>query len=298
MRSVLYGIPAVVHEAFDQAAVNRAIDEDGVTIVSVVSAMLRRMLDERAGRRYPSSLRCVLLGGGPAPRPLLEECAALGVPVVQTYGLTETASQFATLSPDDALRKLGSAGKPLLHSELRIEHDGAPASAGEEGEIVVRGPTVSTGYLNNPEATARTLRDGWLHTGDIGRLDEEGYLYVLDRRDDLIISGGENVYPAEVEATLLQHPAVLEAGVIGVPDPRWGQVPIAFIVLRPDTRPVAGTSTAAEAIDPAEFTAFCAERLARYKVPARFIVVDALPRTAAGKLLRRELREVFSRTEQ
>jgi o-succinylbenzoate---CoA ligase len=278
MRSVIYGIPALVHDGFDPAAVNRAIDEDGVTIVSVVSSMLRRMLDARAGRPYPPTLRHVLLGGGPVPLPLLEECRRRGVPVVQTYGLTETASQAATLPPEDALRKPGSAGKPLLPTELRIERDGRPVPPGEAGEIVVRGPTVTPGYADRPEETARALRGGWLHTGDIGRLDDDGYLYVLDRRSDLIVSGGENVYPAEIEAVLAAHPAVAEAGVAGQDDARWGRVPVAFVVLRP------GASAT-----PDELIAFCGERLARYKVPARVHVVDALPRNAAGKLLRHKL---------
>jgi O-succinylbenzoic acid--CoA ligase len=278
MRSVIYGIPALVHDGFDPAAVNRAIDEDGVTIVSVVSSMLRRILDARAGRPYPPTLRHILLGGGPAPMPLLEECRRHGVPVVQTYGLTETASQAATLPPEDALRKPGSAGKPLLPTELCIERDGRPVPSGEAGEIVVRGPTVTPGYADRPEETARALRGGWLHTGDIGRLDDDGYLYVLDRRSDLIVSGGENVYPAEIEAVLAAHPAVAEAGVAGQDDARWGRVPVAFVALRP------GASAT-----PQELIAFCRERLARYKVPAHVHVVDTLPRNAAGKLLRHKL---------
>jgi O-succinylbenzoic acid--CoA ligase len=278
MRSVIYGIPALVHDGFDPAAVNRSIDEDGVTIVSVVSSMLRRMRDARDGRPYPPTLRHVLLGGGPAPLPLLEECRRRGVPVVQTYGLTETASQAATLPPEDALRKPGSAGKPLLPTELRIERAGRPVPPGEAGEIVVRGPTVTPGYADRPEETAQALRDGWLHTGDIGRLDDEGYLYVLDRRSDLIISGGENVYPAEIEAVLAAHPAVAEAGVAGQDDAQWGRVPVAFVALRPGAPAT-----------PEELIAFCRERLARYKVPARVHVVDALPRNAAGKLLRHKL---------
>jgi O-succinylbenzoic acid--CoA ligase len=196
VRSAIYGIPALVHQSFDPAAANRAIDQDGVTIVSVVSAMLQRMLDERGDRPHPPALRCVLLGGGPAPRSLLEACVWRGVPVVQTYGLTEAASQVATLAPADALRKLGSAGQPLLPNELRIEREGASASAGQVGEILMRGPTVMCGYANRPEETARALQDGWLHTGDLGYLDDEGYLYVVSRRSDLIITGGENVYPA------------------------------------------------------------------------------------------------------
>jgi O-succinylbenzoic acid--CoA ligase len=266
LRGVIYGIPVIVHESFDPVAVNAAIDDERVTIISVVGTMLQRMLEARGARPYPPALRCVLLGGGPAPGRLLEECARRGVPVVQTYGLTEAASQVATLAPEDALRKLGSAGKPLFPTEVKIEHD----------EILVRGPTVMAGYWQNPEATARVLRDGWLHTGDLGALDDEGYLYVLDRRDDLIISGGENVYPAEVEAVLLSHPAVAEAGVTGLADEVWGMAPAAFIVRR-------------GAVAEDELRAFCAERLARYKIPARFTFVDSLPRNAAGKLLRREL---------
>ncbi len=280
LRSVIYGVPALVHERFDPHAVNAAIDDEGVTHVSVVSTMLGRMLDARGDQPYPPTLRCLLLGGGPVPLPLLERCAAIGAPVVQTYGLTETTSQAVTLAPADALTKLGSAGQPLLPTELRIEQDGAPVGAGEVGEIVVRGPTVTPGYWGWPEATATAIRDGWLHTGDLGYLDEDGYLTVLDRRDDLIISGGENVYPAEVEAVLLAAPGVAEAGVIGAPDPQWGQVVVAFVV------PQSGA-----ALDPADLIAFCAARLARYKVPARIeIRPEPLPRNAAGKLLRRELR--------
>jgi O-succinylbenzoic acid--CoA ligase len=280
LRSVLYGTAAIIHEGFDAARVNRAIDEDGVTIMSVVANMLQRMLDERGERSYPTSLRCVLLGGGPAPEPLLRRCVNLGVPVVQTYGLTEAASQVATLAPEDALPKLGSAGKPLFGTDLRIvDPTGSQCSPGDAGEIVVRGPTVTPGYLNRREESARALRDGWLHTGDIGYVDEGGYLYVLDRRDDLIVSGGENVYPAQIEAALQSHPAVAEAGVYGVADARWGQVPAAAVVLRP------GLVTTPEAL-----IEHCRAHLAAYKTPASIVFTEALPRNAAGKLLRSELR--------
>ena len=281
VRAAIYGITAIVHQSFDPAAVNRAIDEGGATIVSAVSAMLQRMLDERGDRPYPPALRCVLLGGGPAPRPLLDACAARGVPVVQTYGLTETASQVATLAPSDALRKLGSAGKPLFPTEVRIVRDEGPAPAGAVGEIEVRGPTVMRGYVNRPEATGQALAGGWLHTGDLGYLDGEGYLYVASRRDDLIVSGGENVYPAEVEAVLLAHPAIAEAAVLGAPDERWGQVPVAFVTLR-----------AGAALDEAAVVAFCRERLAGYKTPRRVRFVAALPRNAGGKVLRSALRDI------
>jgi O-succinylbenzoic acid--CoA ligase len=258
-RSVIYGIPVVL-----ASDVNRAIDEERVSIVSLVATMLQRALDDRGERPFPAWLRCALLGGGPAPRPLLEEGARRGVPVVQTYGLTEAASQVATLAPEDALRKLGSAGKPLMPTELRIE----------DGEIVVRGPTVSPGYWGQPARAP----DAWFRTGDAGRLDDEGYLYVLDRRDDLIVSGGENVYPAEVEGVLLAHPAVEEAAVVGRPHDQWQSVPTAIVRLR--------EPTTADAL-----REHCRARLAGYKVPSEIRFVESpLPRNAAGKLLRRELR--------
>ncbi len=280
IRSVIYGNTAIIHQSFDPAAVNRSIDEDRVSIISVVSTMLQRMLDERGDKPYPSTLRCVLLGGGPAPRPLLETCAARNIPVVQTYGLTETSSQIATLPPEDALRKLGSAGKPLFPSELRIEDDGRQLLAGEVGEIVVRGPTVSAGYIEPLDSTIKKPNGGWLRTGDLGYLDDEGYLYVVSRRNDLIISGGENIYPAEVEAVLLAHPAVEEVGVIGVPDAEWGQAPAAAIKVR-----------AGKDVSPEELYAFCEARLAHFKIPAHFWFVEWLPRNASGKLLRPMLAE-------
>ncbi|MCH8008322.1 MAG: o-succinylbenzoate--CoA ligase [Chloroflexi bacterium] len=281
LRGVIYGNTVVVHEAFDPDAANRAIDNQRVTIFSAVSNMLRRMLESRGDRPYPPTLRCVLAGGGPVPQPLLEECRSRGMPVLRTYGLTEAASQVATQSPDASRQEPGSAGRPLANTELRIEDElGEALPSGEPGEIVVRGPTVMAGYFGDPEATAAVLRDGWLHTGDIGYLDAHGNLHVLDRRDDLIVSGGENVYPAEVEEILRSHPAVLDAAAFGVPDERWGQRVIAAIVPRHESKPTEE-----------ELTAFCGTRLASYKVPATFRVVAQLPRNAAGKLLRRTLRE-------
>ncbi len=280
LRGAIYGIPVVLHERFDPVAVNAAIDDQGVTIISVVATMLQRMLDARGNTPYPPHFRCALLGGGPAPQPLLELCAALGVPVVQTYGLTESASQAVTLAPADALRKLGSAGLPLLPVGLRIDVDGREAAPGEVGEILLSGPTITSGYVGQPEASAAALRDGWLHTGDLGHRDEEGYLYVADRRSDMIISGGENIYPAEVEAALLAHPAIAEAGVVGLPDERWGQVPVAAVVLR---------SPAAEAAILTDLRG----RLAAYKLPRRIIVLRELPRTASGKLQRHLLRKLL-----
>jgi O-succinylbenzoic acid--CoA ligase len=285
LRGAIYGIPVLLHERFDPAAALAALADDRATIASLVAVMLQRMIETGGEAPWPAHFRCALLGGGPAPRPLLEACAARGVPVAQTYGLTETASQVATLAPADALRKLGSAGQPLLPLELRVlTTDGREAEPGEVGEICVRGPMVTSGYHGRPDATAEAIRDGWLHTGDLGALDEEGYLYVADRRSDLIISGGENIYPAEVEAVLMAHPAVSEAGVVGAPEARWGQVPLAFVVLRPEV-PVPPE---------VELIAFCRARLAAYKVPRAIRVVPSLPRTASGKLRRAELRALLA----
>jgi O-succinylbenzoic acid--CoA ligase len=275
MRSVIYGTGMVLHRQFDEHALSSSLRRDGVTHVSVVATMLQRLLDVDAEPCAPR-VRVVLVGGGPVPASLLERAAALGYPVVQTYGLTETASQVATLAPADAIARLGSAGKPLVTTRLRVD-----APAGEPGEILVSGPVVTPGYFRRPEATEAAIRNGWLHTGDIGRLDEDGYLYVLDRRDDLIVSGGENVYPAEVEALLLRHPDVREAAVVGLPDPAWGQVVVAAIV-------------ADDGAAPEEIRGWMRARLAGFKVPSRIVKVDALPLTASGKVQRRVVRERLS----
>jgi len=282
MRSVIYGISVMVHKQFDPLIANHAIFEDKITIISVVAVMLQRMLaaldTSGSGAGYPATLRCVLLGGGPVPYPLLEECLLRDIPMVQTYGLTEACSQAVTISPADAMRKLGSAGRPLPPVQLCIMHENRPASTGEPGEIFLKGPTITPGYADRPEATTQAFQDGWFATGDIGYLDKDGYLYVLDRRADLIISGGENVYPAEIESVLLSHPGIQEAGVCGQADPRWGQVPIAFVVLK------AGSTVSAE-----ELLGYAVQKLARYKQPQAIYFTEQLPHTSTGKLLRREL---------
>ena len=291
MRSVIYGISVVVHEKFDPLMINRSLLEERITIISVVAVMLQRLLADLGanwgGAHYPATLRCVLLGGGPAPYPLLEACALRGVPVVQTYGLTEACSQAVTLSPADALRKPGSAGRPLPPVQLRIMDEYRQAAPGEPGEVFLKGPTITPGYADSPEATAQAFQDGWFATGDIGYLDKDGYLFVLDRRADLIISGGENVYPAEIESVLQSHPWVKEAGVCGQADSQWGQVPVAFVV------PRAGSMLSAE-----ELLGYTAQKLARYKQPRAIHFTAWLPRTSSGKLLRRDLLRLLQTPER
>lgn len=290
LRSLIYGTTAVIHDRFDAKQVNRTIDEEGITLLSVVPTMLSRMLEERGERAYPSRLRLVLLGGSSASKSLLEQSIHLGVPVAQSYGLTEACSQVATLLPEDGLRKLGSSGRPLFQTQIRIiraasDEDIAadvhsPLPVGEMGQIAVQGPTVTPGYLNRPEVNAKRFVAGWFLTGDIGYLDGEGYLYVVDRRSDLIVSGGENIYPAEVEQVLMMHPNVLEAGVVGAEDPVWGQVPVAVVRTKEGAR-----------VPASDLTEHCRRHLAGYKVPRTFHqVLDPLPRNASGKLLRKDLR--------
>jgi len=280
MRSLIYGTTAVIHNKFEPIAVNRALDDAAITLVSLVPTMLQRLLEARGDRPFGGALRCVLLGGSAAPRPLLERALALGAPISQSYGLTEADSQVCTLTTADSLRKLGASGKPLLPTEVAIWADGGYARPDVAGEIFVRGPTVTSGYHNRPEANVASFHEGWFRTGDIGYLDNEGYLYVIDRRIDMIVSGGENVYPAEVEAILLSHPDIAEVGVVGLEDETWGQVPAAFVVLKED-----------KSLRLPDLVEFCRTRLARYKTPKALYVLNTLPRNASGKLLRKNLRQ-------
>jgi O-succinylbenzoic acid--CoA ligase len=257
MRSVIYGTAAVVHDGFEVDRVAASLQSDGITVVSVVATMLTRLLEAGADLSGP---RAILVGGGPVPEERLEEALAKGATVVQTYGMTETCSQVTTLAPADARRKIGSAGRPLLTTHLRIE----------DGEILVQGPTIAPGCADG---------DGWLHTGDLGHIDEEGFLYVRDRIDDLIVSGGENVVPAEVEEVLLRHPEVADAAVVGREDPEWQQAVTAVVVLENGSQ-----------VTPDDLRRHCAGSLAGFKVPKRIELASALPRTPSGKLLRRALR--------
>lgn len=278
MKSVIYGMPVHLLSSFDTEKVHKAIMNEGVTMVSVVSVILNRLLDRMGQERYPAAFRCMLLGGGPAPKPLLEHAKLKEVPVFQTYGMTETSSQIVTLSPKDAIRKLGSAGKALFPAQVYISIDKREAGTNEVGEIMVKGPMVTNGYFKRPESNEETIQNGWLATGDLGYMDKEGFLFVVDRRKDLIISGGENIYPAEIESVLSGIDGVIESGVIGKESSEWGEIPVAFVV---------GNENAEMNQD--NIKAFCKERLAKYKVPKEIYFVDHLPRNASNKILRREL---------
>jgi len=278
-RSARGGETVLLQDRFDPIAVSRSLEEEGVTHVSLVATMLERLLEARGVRRAPTSLRCVLLGGGPASASLIARAEALGYPIAPTYGLTEAASQVATWPPHRGMSSRSSELEALPGLELRIVDDrGRVLGPDQEGEIQLRGPTVMRGYLDDPVATLDALRDGWLSTGDVGRLDRAGRLGVLDRRADLIVSGGENIYPAEIERVLGEHPDIAEAGACGVSDERFGARPTARVVMRPG-RP----------FDRQELLAFCRTRLAAYKCPVDLAPVASLPRNATGKLMRRRL---------
>jgi fatty-acyl-CoA synthase len=280
----------VLARQFDADAVWRCVGEHGITFFGGVPTMFRELEAALAaappGRYDLSSLRFLFTAGAAIPATLIHAFQNRGIVLKQGFGQTET-SILCCLDARDAVRKAGSVGKPVFHAELRIVtrdsvegpsagfRDTAP---GEIGEIVARGPITMTGYWRRPEETARTLRDGWLRTGDLGRFDAEGFVALEGRARDLYISGGENVYPAEVEAVFERHPSIREIAVVSVPDERWGETGWAYVVLQPGA-----------VLDPEALRAFGSERLARFKLPARFIAVAALPRTASGKVQKHRL---------
>ncbi|HLQ71479.1 MAG TPA: AMP-binding protein, partial [Bacillota bacterium] len=221
----------------------------------------------------PSSFRCMLLGGSGASSGLLERAKSKYVPVFQSYGMTETSSQIVTLSPDNALKKIGSSGKSLFPASVEIRDQGSDGI----GEIYVKGPMVTSGYYNNESATQEAIKNGWLRTGDLGYMDGEGFLYVVDRRKDLIISGGENIYPSEIEAVLLRIDGIKEAAVAGMDDDEWGKVPFACVV-------------GDESKVSREYILYRLKAsLASFKVPKKIIFVPSLPRNSSRKILRKSL---------
>ncbi len=281
------GGTVVLQPHFEPAEVWRAVATERITFLGGVPTMFAALL-EAFDREPPDvgSLRFLFTAGAAIPVDLIHAFAARGISLKQGFGQTET-SILCCLDAADAVRKAGSVGRPVRHAELRIvRSDGlaGPVAGwqdcvpGEPGEIVVRGPITMTGYWERPEATAEALRDGWLVTGDLGSFDREGFVTLVGRSKDLFISGGENVYPRQVEAVYEQHPAVREIAVVGVPDPQWGEVGRAFVVLE------AGCPCDAEAL-----TRFGREHLAAFKVPRSFVPVAALPRTASGKVQKHRL---------
>ena len=280
------GATVTLLRRFDPGAVLAALVGRRPTTTLLVPAVMQALL------RHPdwehadlSSLRLIMAGSSNIPEALIRPFHDRGIPVGQIYGSTETCPIAIYLRGEDAMRKPGSAGKPAVHCEVRlVDDDGRDVPPGRSGEILVRGPNVMDGYWDDPAATAAALRDGWFHTGDLGHRDDEGFYYVDDRKKDLIISGGENIYPAELENVLADCAQIAEAAVVARPDSRWGEVPVAIVVPKPSS------GITADAV-----LALFEGRLARYKHPHAVLFVDALPRNAMGKVLKYELRERLRR---
>jgi fatty-acyl-CoA synthase len=285
--TLLRGGCVVMVRRFDPAAALEVIEQQRVTSFFAVPTMLDAMArDPSFPVRDLSALRSIGAAGAPVPLPTLRTWLARGVAMQQAYGMTEAAPGCTVLDSADAERKIGSVGTPVFFTDLRvIRPDGSDAAVDEVGEVIVSGPNLMPGYWNDPERTAEVLtRDGWYHSGDAGSLDDEGFLFIRDRYQDLIISGGENVYPAEVESALLELPGVVEAAVIGVSDEIWGEVGLALLVM--------GAGSAA---DPGSVQAALRARLAGFKVPGHVQFVTDLPKTATGKIRKSELRARYSR---
>jgi O-succinylbenzoate-CoA ligase len=274
----------VMMRAFDPTRVFAVMEEEEVTTGLAVPAMLQFMWSspERANRDL-SRVRWLMSGAAPVPVALIEKYAEIGIEIHQVYGLTETCGPACLISPEEALAKAGSTGPAFFHTDVRVvDSDGNDVAPGEVGEVLVRGAHVMKGYWNRPEATAETIRDGWLYTGDLASLDKEGFVYIQDRKKDLIITGGENVYPAEIENVLAGHPQLVESAVIGQASVRWGESPAAIVVAKEGER-----VTAEDVI------AFCQGKLARFKIPKVVEFIDVVPRNPTGKILKRVLRERF-----
>jgi fatty-acyl-CoA synthase len=277
------GATTILHRSFDADAVVYEIERSRVTVVWLAPAMVNAIMAmPRIEQRDLSSIRVVINGGEKMPIPLIERIQRVfpSAWFADAYGMTETVSGDTFLDRESIITKLGSVGRPCLYLELDLwDEDGHTVPAGEQGEIVMRGPKVFKGYWRDEAATSAAFSGGWFHTGDIGVRDEDGYLFIVDRLKDMIVSGGENIASSEIERVLYEHDAVLEAAVVGRPDARWGEVPVAFVALRPGAE-----------VTPDALVAHCQAQLARFKVPKEVTFVDALPRNPSGKVLKRELR--------
>lgn len=271
MRGLIYGMTVRLVEKFRAEEIERILANETVTIMSVVPFMLKKLIQQqnKTNTHYNSAFRCMLLGGGTIDRETLEACLQRSIPVVQCYGMTETCSQIVALRSADALLKLGSVGQPLFSTQLKLSKD---------GEILLKTPALTPGYLNLPDKLPSKMIEGWYRTGDIGHLDKEGYLYIDGRADEMLISGGENIFPQEVEQVYQRYPQINEVAVVGQNDSVWGQVPVAFVVS--DRR-----------LSTTKLMNYGYEHLARYKVPQHYIFVSELPKNASGKIRRFMLRE-------
>ena len=273
----------VIMREFDPTQIWQAYADEKITVTIAVPAMLNFMLKTYDATAYDlSSLRWIMSGAAPVPATLIENYAALGFEIHQVYGLTETCGPACLISPEDAVKRAGSTGKAFFHTDVKVvDPEGHEVKPNETGEVLIRGPHIMKGYWNRPEATAETVIDGWLHSGDVAMVDDEGFVYIQDRIKDMIISGGENVYPAEIENVLSALPGLEEVAVIGLPSPKWGESPLAVVVKSDENL------TDSDVLD------FCKGKLAPFKLPKSVEFIDVIPRNPTGKVLKRLLREQF-----
>ena len=283
---IAHGGATILIERFDPGAALRLIERERVTYLFAVPTMLYQMMDHPDFGDFDlSSLQTISYGAAGITRSRLDQAmVAFGAKLIHAYGLTETTSHSSILKADEHAGAVGSIGCGVGDVVVRVvDEAGRPCRPGDVGEIVVRGPNVMTGYWRRPDATREAIVDGWLHTGDLGRTDARGFIYVVDRKKDMVISGGVNIYPREIEDVISAHPAVSEVAVFGVPDDHWGEALAAAVVLRAD-------ATA----DVADILAFCRDRVGGYKVPKRVEIVSVLPRNPSGKVLKTELRKSYA----
>jgi len=281
---ILYtGGTAVIQKSFDPKQALSLIEKHRITLAMMVPTMINFMLKQGGIDNYDlSSMKTLMVGGEPISLSLIKAYQDRNIPIRQVFGQTETSIQL-WLSEEDAIRKIGSVGKPVFHADVRVvDKSGKDVALGEVGEIVLNGPTQMLGYWNDPKLTAETIKDGWLHTGDLATVDEEGFVYMVDREKDMYISGGENVYPAEIERVLGENPKILEVAIIGVPDEKWGEVGKALIVLKDE-----------EKMTEEDVFEFLRGKLAKYKIPKYAEFTNEFPKTGSGKIRKTELREKY-----
>jgi fatty-acyl-CoA synthase len=281
------GCTVVLHAKFDPEATFDCLEREGITLTVLVPAQLDMMMANRrwAGADF-SSLRMITTGSSIVPRHVIHAVHEKGVPLVQVYGATETCPIAVYLKADEAMRKIGSTGRVGRHCQLRlVDKNGLDVAQGVTGEILIKGDNVMNGYWQAPQATAAVLNDGWFRSGDMGHLDEEGFLYVDGRSKDMIISGGENIYPAEIENLLIESPDIAEASVIGKPDARWGEIVVAVVVPRENS-----------SLSSEQVLKLLEGRIARFKHPKEVVLVKALPKTALGKIRKEDVRHMVAQT--